>query len=122
MKKILFSFVLMAFLLGGCYSVNVSTKGDRTMCVASNSCLLLLGCIPLASGDVHGGDDSTIVFFKDTTTVANNLHLVDGAMRREHAQQTRDLSSYRTDETILFLILKRTTLRTSAEFIDFLPL
>lgn len=125
MKKtllLIFVVALAGILSGGCYSVNVSTKGDRTMCLANNSCLLLFGFIPIASGDIDGSDDTSVVFFKDTTTLANNLRLVDRAMRAEHATKTRDVSSYRTDETILILILRRTTLRTSAELVDLMPL
>ncbi len=88
------------------------------MCVVDNTCLQAFGFIPLVSGDVDSPDDDGMVLFRDTTTVANNVRLVERAMRGRRATGLRNLTSYRTDEQILIFLLKRTTLRSSAELVQ----
>lgn len=118
MKKAMPLLLGTLLALTGCYSVHVSDEGGRKMCLAGNSCLLLFDFIPIVSGDVDSAYDSDFVFWRDTTTVANNLRLVERAMQNERATSWRDTASFRTDESVLVFLLKRTTLWTSAELVS----
>jgi len=117
MRKLL-ALLALGATLAGCYSINVSDEGGRKMCLVDNSCLLLFGFIPIVSGDITSEFDTDFVFWQDTTTVENNLRLVERAMRQERATNWRETSSFRDNESVLVFLLKRTTLRTSAELIQ----
>lgn len=119
--KVLALLSLSACLFAsGCCAVRVSTKGDRTLCDADNSCLLVCNVIPLFSGDPKYPNKNECIGFENTTTVSNNLVLINRERMRHKADALRDVTSFRTEEQVFFFLLKRSTLHTSAEFV-YLP-
>ena len=106
---------LAALAFAGCCHSRVSTRGDRIMCDVDNSCLLVLNLIPLVSGDPDSPDEC--VGFEDTTTLANNLRMINRELVRHRADAVRELTSFRTEERVFFFLLKRSTLHSSAELV-----
>jgi hypothetical protein len=54
------------------------------------------------------------VLFKDTTTLQNNLDILENEMKKIGATRIVNLSSKTTDESMLVMLLTRTTCHTSA--------
>ena len=106
---------LAALAFAGCCHSRVSTRGDRIMCDVDNSCLLVLNLIPIVSGDPDSPDEC--VGFEDTTTLANNLRMINRELVRHRADAVRELTSFRTEERVFFFLLKRSTLHSSAELV-----
>lgn len=100
----------------GCASVRVCRTG-KTMVDVENSNWLLFNCIPLASGNPAAPNVNDCRFFANTVKLANNIGMMDWAIRREGALGVRDLSTYTTDEYVLFVLLKRHAMHTSAELV-----
>jgi len=99
----------------GCCHSRVSTCGDRIMCDVENSCLLVFDYIPICSGDPD--NPSECIGFEDTTTLSNNLCMINRELVRQHADAIRELTSFRTEEQVFFFLLKRSTLHSSAELV-----
>lgn len=108
---------LAALLLAGCASVRISSKGDRTMVDINNTGWYLLNLIPLASGDPHDPNGCSCMLFRRTVTLENNMKLLDYAVRKTGAESFGSVVSYTTDESVLFILLKRHVCHTSAELI-----
>ncbi len=108
---------LAALLLAGCASVRISSKGDRTMVDINNTGWYLLNLIPLASGDPHDPNGCSCMLFRRTVTLENNMKLLDYAVRKTGADSFGSVVSYTTDESVLFILLKRHVCHTSAELI-----
>lgn len=70
--------------------------------------------IPIASGDPQRPNKNTCRLFKDTTTLQNNLNMLDMEMKRVGASRIANLSSRTEDESLFLLLFTRTACRTSA--------
>ena len=116
MKKI-FSTLLIAALFAGCANVRISHEGGRTVAAVSNTAWYLLNFIPLASGNHESPNGHSCKLFRGTTTLENNMKMLDYAVRKEGAVDFGELVSYTTDESVLFIFLKRHSIHTSAELI-----
>lgn len=100
----------------GCASVRICRVG-KSMVHVENSNWLLFNFIPLASGNPERPNENDCRFFTNTVNLENNIDLVDYAVQSEGAVGVRDLSSYSTDEYVLFVLLKRHSMHTSAELV-----
>ena len=109
---------LCALLLAGCAAVQTCDEGGRTMVDISNSGWYLLGFIPLASGSPDNPNGHTCRLLRQTTTLDNNMKLLDYAIHRTPgATGYRNLVSYTTDENVLFILFKRHVCHSSAEVV-----
>ena len=116
MKTRLVLFPLFAALLcGGCASVRTSNEGGREMVAIENSGWYLFNIIPLASGNPENPNGFGCVFGRQTTTLDNNMRMLETEMAKAGRARYRDLVSYSADESYLIIFLKRHTLYTSAE-------
>ena len=77
----------------------------------------LLNFIPLASGDPDAPNENRCRFFSSTTTLENNVRLLDYAVTKRNASGVRDVRSYWTDENVLLILFKRLAIHTSAEML-----
>lgn len=114
MKKSL-SLLLVA-LLTGCASVKVC-RTERTMVDIQNTGWFLFCFIPIASGDYTNPNGHTCRLFTDTVIMESNMRLLDYAMRKEGATALRDITSFKDEESVLFILFKRYSLHTSAELL-----
>lgn len=110
------SFAAVALAMAGCTSVRVSHVG-HTMVDVENNGWFLFNLIPLASGDTDNPESRICKLFQNSVTLDNNIDLINYAMTREGAVGVRDLVSYSTDEYVLFVLLKRHSMHTSAELV-----
>ncbi|MBO6168196.1 MAG: hypothetical protein J6P13_07640 [Kiritimatiellae bacterium] len=110
------SLVAAALAMAGCTSVRVSHVG-HTMVDVENNGWFLFNLIPLASGDTDNPESRLCKLFQNSVTLDNNIDLINYAMTREGAVGVRDLVSYSTDEYVLFILLKRHSMHTSAELV-----
>lgn len=111
----LFGLLTGVALCHGCYSVRLSNEGGRQMCTVENSCLKILGFIPVGSGDIDSPYEKDWVCFEDTTTLFNNIRLVERAMEKTRSTGILSATTYRSDEQVIIFLLKRSTLHTSVE-------
>lgn len=112
--------ILIALLAAtcGCASVHMCSEGGRTMVDIQNTGWYLFNFIPLASGNPDDPNGHTCKLFRQTTTVENNMKLLDYAIRQDGGYAGyRNLVSYTTDENVLFILFKRLACHTSAELI-----
>lgn len=116
MKKILL-FLGAAVLLAGCATVETSRQGGRTMVSVANNGWYLFNCIPIASGDPASPNTFSTKFFTQTVTLRNNIKMLDYAMRKEGATGYKEVVSRTSDETYIFILLKRHSCMTSAELV-----
>lgn len=116
MKKLFFLLVLAAAC--GCSSVRICDAGGRTMVSIVNTGWYFLNLIPLASGSPDNPNGHTCALFRQTTTIENNMKLLDYAMRQNGGYASyRNLVSYTTDESVLFFLFKRRACNSSAELL-----
>lgn len=116
MKRLLLLFLLVA--AGGCASVRICDAGGRTMVDIVNTGWYFLNLIPLASGSPDNPNGHTCKLFRQTTTVENNMKLLDYAMHQNGGYRDyRNLITYATDETVLFILFKRRACHSSAELL-----
>ena len=87
------------------------------MCYVRTDGWLLLGVVPIVSGDPAKPNRLSPKLFKETTRLDVNVRLLDDEMRRGGFTRTRELSSYVTSENVLFILLKRVAVHTSAELL-----
>jgi len=116
MKKLILLTLLVA-AVSGCCSYQISTINGRTMAYAENSGWKLLALIPIASGDLEYPNQEVASWWEDTVTLENNMKLMDMAAREYGATGYRELSSYRTKESVFLFLFRRYTYHTSAELI-----
>ena len=116
MKK-LSILILAALMFGGCTVIETSRQGDRTMVSVMNTGWYLFNFIPLASGDPSAPNSHNPIFFRKTVNLENNVKMLDYAMRKEGASGFREIVSHTTDETFLFILVKRHACYTSAELL-----
>lgn len=87
----------------------------------SNACLLLLSFLPIASGDPQSPNSWGSCWFKDTTTVANQMRMLEAEASRIGATRAVDMKTLRTDESLLLFLLQREKIHTSAVLVRDIP-
>ncbi len=113
----LFAPLLAALLLGGCATVNVCDRGGKVMVEVTNRGWYLLNLIPLASGDPESPNTCSFNLFSQTTTLENNIRMLDDAAREQKAVSLKGISSYTRDESVFIILFKRHAIHTSAELV-----
>ncbi len=109
--------VAVAFAASGCCTVWRTSEGGRDMCYVHTDGWLLFGVVPIVSGDPEDPNLCSPKFFTETTRLDVNMKLLDDEMRHGGFTRTRELSSYVTSENVLFILLKRVAVHTSAELL-----
>ena len=104
-------------LAAGCVSVEVTAAGGAESIVVENSGCYLFYCIPLFSGDPDYPNQQVCSWFTNTVKLDNNIRLLDEEAKDRGAQGVRNVASHYISEPILFLLLKREALQTSAELV-----
>ena len=79
-----------------------------------NTGWLLFQFIPIGSGDPRYPNRNTCRLFKNTVTLQNNLNILNNEMERTGATRIANLSSRKTNESILFILFTRRAYHTSA--------
>lgn len=115
MKKLLASILCASLLLSGCTGIGYSDKGGVSTVTVANTGWYLLNFIPLASGDPEEPGSFWPCFFRQTTTLENNVRMLDYAVTERNASGVRDVTTHSTEENILFILFKRYAIYTSAE-------
>jgi hypothetical protein len=70
--------------------------------------------IPIGSGDPDRPNAFSFKLFKDTTTLQNNLDMLEQEMKSVGATRIVNLYSKTIDESVFIMLLTRTACRTSA--------
>ena len=117
MKFAAVPFLLVAALLCGCASVEVSKEGGHHMVCVKNTGWHFLNMLALASGNVQHPNTCSTKFFSDTVTLQNNIRMLDKHVEKSGARGFRHLSSSRTEESIFFMLFSRSIMHTSAELV-----
>ena len=79
-----------------------------------NTCWLLFKFIPIASGNPVAPNRCSSKLFQNTVTLQNNLEMLEDEMERTNAKRVANLTSRRTDESILIILFTRSAYHTSA--------
>lgn len=87
----------------------------------SNACLLLLSFLPIASGDPQSPNSWGCTWFEDTTTVENQMRMLEAEASRIGATRAVDVTTLRTDESLFFFLLQREKIHTSAVLVRDVP-
>ena len=82
--------------------------------VIENTGWKLFDFIPIGGGNPERPNRCSCCFFEDTTTLQNNLDMLEREMKSVGATRIVNLSSRTIDETMFILLLTRTACRTSA--------
>ena len=115
MKRAILS--LLALALCGCATVSYSDKGGKTMVDVANTGWYLFNIIPLASGNPESPNECDFRLFQQTTTLENNIRMLDYAATERNASSVKDVSTYTSDECVFIILLKRHIIHTSAELV-----
>ena len=107
----------VAFASGGCANVEVASEGGADGVVVENSGCYLFYCIPLFSGDPDYPNRQVSSWFTNTVKLETNMKLLEDEIERQGARGMRNIASRFIDEPIIFLLLKREVLQTSAELV-----
>lgn len=114
----LFVIFMTVGLLAGCASTTFCNQGGHNMLVVENSGWYLLSFIPIASGDVERPNESfAFTFFNQTTTLENNMKMIEREMARRDFDSYKDLTTYTADENVFIVLLKRRTIHSSVELL-----
>lgn len=100
---------------GGCATVVRGERGGRHMVDVVNTGWYLLNFIPVASGNPDAPNRCSCRFFRQTTTLENNVRMLDRETEDCGASFAKNINSYWTDESVFFILLKRHSIHTSAE-------
>lgn len=113
-----------ALLCAGCASVRVTKAFNGAHVDAGrepaatveieNSGWYLLTFIPIASGNWEKPNRNSCRWFSDTVLLENNLKILDAQMKTEGVKEVANLTSHRTDEKYLVIVLARRAYHTSA--------
>lgn len=106
-----------ALAASGCASVQFCGTGGKNMVVVCNTCWYFLNMIPLASGNPDAPDTCSCRLFRQTTSLENNMKMLEAEAERRGAVDIVNTNSGWTDESVLFLLFKRHMCQTSAELI-----
>ena len=122
MKRL--AFCAAAAILGGCATVD---RIDGNLCKKTvdgmvpvevvqvmNTNWRLLSCIPLGSGNPDMPNECSCRMFHNTVTLQNQLRMIEAEARRVGAKRAVNVTSDRSSESVLFFLLKREKLHTSA--------
>ena len=114
----------LAVALGGCSATMTHLPKPQGMKAAgvepleavevSNANLLLLSCIPIASGDPAAPNAGECRWFTDTLSVANQFQMLEAEAARVGATRAIEVTTLRTDESLFFILLQREKIHTSA--------
>ena len=106
-----------ALAVSGCANVEVASEGGADAVVVENSGCYLFYCIPLFSGDPEYPNRQVSSWFCNTVTLETNMKLLEDEVERQGARGLRNIATRYIDEPIIFLLLKRQMLQTSAELV-----
>ena len=122
MKRL--AFCVVAAVLGGCATVD---RLDSKLCEKTydgmvpvevvqvmNTNWRLLACIPLGSGNPDHPNRCKCRMFTNTVTLDNQLRMIEAEAKRVGAKRAVDVTSDSSKESVLFFLLKREKLHTSA--------
>ena len=122
MKRL--AFCVVAAVLGGCATVD---RLDSKLCEKTydgmvpveavqvmNTNWKLLACIPLGSGNPDNPNGCSCRLFCNTVTLDNQLGMLKAEAKRVGAKRAVDVISDSSKESVLFFLLKREKLHTSA--------
>ena len=122
MRYALFALFLASFL--GCATVTtahnfhgVNVEGDESpieTVMIENTGWTMFKFIPIGSGDPKNPNKNTCCMFEDTTTLQNNLDMLEAEMKRIGATRMKNLSSKTVDESLFLMLFTRTACHTSA--------
>ena len=87
----------------------------------SNANLLLLSLLPLASGDPDAPNAGAFRWFTDTLSVANQVQMLEAEAARVGATRAVEVTTLKTDESLLFFLLQREKMHTSAILVKDAP-
>ena len=108
---------IAALALAGCASVRHCDVGGRHMVVIDNTGWYFLNVVPLASGNPDRPNSCSCRLFRQTTTLENNMKMLDREAKERRATGVKNVNSSWTDEAVLFILFKRHMCQTSAELI-----
>ncbi|MBQ6915002.1 MAG: hypothetical protein IJQ65_04715 [Kiritimatiellae bacterium] len=77
----------------------------------------LLSCIPLASGDPAQPNTVACRMFRNTVTLQNQLDMLEAEARRTGAKKAVDVTTEYSNERVLFFLLLREKILTSATLV-----
>lgn len=117
--------ILIAFAIcAGCATVtttnnhhDVNVEENETpieTVMIENTGWMLFNVIPIGSGNPDRPNECSCRMFEDTTTLQNNLNMLEWEMKRVGATRIANLYSKTLDESIFFLLFTRTACHTSA--------
>lgn len=112
-----FLCILAAAALSGCATVVFSDEGGRQMVDIVNTGWYFLNFVPMASGNPDAPNECSCRIFRQTTTLENNVRLLERAIAERGAVSAKSISSYWTDESVFFILFKRHSCHTSAELV-----
>lgn len=122
MKYAIFLMALSSCL--GCATVttahnfqDVNIEGDESpieTVMIENTGWTMFKILPIGSGNPEKPDKISCCIFRDTTTLQNNLDMLEREMKRVGATRIRNLSSKTAYESLFLLLFTRTACRTSA--------
>ena len=117
MRALAFLALALAMLVfaPGCISIETAHDGGADMVFIENEGCFLFGCIPLMTGDPKYPNQDVCVIFKNTQTLDTNMQMLEEEARRQGATGVRNISSKWVDDPIIYILLKRKVLQTSAE-------
>ena len=101
---------------GGCTAIHVTHNGAHMVEIENNG-WFLFNLIPLASGNTDDPESGVTKLFQNSVKLDHNIELINYVMRREGAVGVRDMITYTTDEYVLFVLLKRHSMHTSARLV-----
>ena len=82
--------------------------------VIENTGWKIFDLIPIGGGDPQRPNSCSCRLFEDTTTLQNNLDMLDKEMKSVGATRIVNLCNRKIDESVFILLLTRTARRTSA--------
>ena len=87
------------------------------MAEISNTGWFLFSFIPLGSGNPDKPNEMSMKCFQNTTSLENNMLLLNKAIASKGAKSAKNITSVSTDEKIFIMLLRRFTFHTSAELV-----
>ena len=116
--------LLSVFAMAGCATITtahnyhgVNVEGGEVpieSVVIENTGWKIFDLIPIGGGDPQRPNSCSCRLFEDTTTLQNNLDMLDKEMKCVGATRIVNLCSRKIDESVFILLLTRTACRTSA--------
>lgn len=121
--KIIAALITLA-ICNGCATVtathnhhDVNVEGNETpieTVMIENTGWTLFNVIPIGSGNPDKPNECSCRIFTDSTTLQNNLDMLEREMKRVGSTRIVNLYSKTIDESIFFLLFTRTACHTSA--------